>query len=264
MRDLLSMDSGRQWSPFTDYVRLLHCTRPDGVRRRAGPGGRARDGLGVQQLGRADARPRAGERDRDARCRLRQAAPVRSSRDGAHVAVDRCVGQRADVRGHALDLPRPGALRRPDARPRNLERPADRLAGLGQGGHRPFRRPRSTPVTAICGGSTTRGVVASVLSATDSAGSPARRPGTARPRRARRGCTGRSGSATNSSRSIRDTRTVVVRLGTRRPAGTPADVRACRGEQGRNRGGRRRASVSTPSPVAGATEREAFTRPASR
>ena len=55
----------------------------------------------------------------DARCRLRKAAPVRAARDGAHVAVHRRGRQRADVRGHPLDLPRPGALRRPDARPRN-------------------------------------------------------------------------------------------------------------------------------------------------
>ena len=52
MRDLLSMDSGREWSVLTDYVQLLARARPHALRHRARADRGARHGLGIQQLGR--------------------------------------------------------------------------------------------------------------------------------------------------------------------------------------------------------------------
>ena len=120
VRDLLSNDSGRRWSPGST-------TRSSAGRDRTGSpstqaGGTTGDGVGVQQLGRPD--PAAG---------LRSARPgqdvaafaqatVRAARDHRHHDDHRRGGQRADVRGGAVDVSRHGAVRPGDARPGALGR----------------------------------------------------------------------------------------------------------------------------------------------
>ena len=69
VRNLLSMDSGREWSPLTDYLRLLPARDRTAFAIGLGQARGAGDGLGVQQRGRADARPRAREGDRRGRRR---------------------------------------------------------------------------------------------------------------------------------------------------------------------------------------------------
>ena len=138
VRDLLSNDSGREWSLLTDYVQLLggarpHARSPIGLRQTAAPGTVwAYNNSAEQTLERV--LQRATGRDV---VDVRAAAPVRSARHDAHDDDHRQGGQRADVRGRAVDLPRHGPLRAADARPGPLGRPADRVARLGRGGDGP-------------------------------------------------------------------------------------------------------------------------------
>ena len=110
--------------------------RPHGLRDRPRAGCSAGRRLGLQQLGRADARPRAGESDRRGRLDLRRAAPVRASGHDAHLARHRPRRQAAAVRGNAVDLPGPRAIRPADARSGPLGGEADRLVRLGGEGDR--------------------------------------------------------------------------------------------------------------------------------
>ena len=148
---------------------------------------------------------------------------------------DRRGRQRADVRGHAVDLPRPGALRLADARPRQWggTQIVSRdwvEAGDGQVVDRAQRRLR-LPVVAQ-----PQGHVASPLAATSlrAARRRRRRRGRLVARRAATTCSGRSGSATRSCRSIPGTGPSSS-ASARRAAPAAADVRARRGEQGRHR-----------------------------
>ena len=136
VRNLLSMDSGREWSALTDYLRLL--AAPDrtafaiGLGQDAAPGDVwAYNNAAVQTLDPVLAKA-TGEDVVD----VRRAAPVRPARHDAHLARHRRAGQPAAVRGHAVDLPGPGALRPADARSGPLGRQADRLARLGEEGDR--------------------------------------------------------------------------------------------------------------------------------
>ena len=217
MRDLLSMDSGRQWSVFTDYVRLL--AAPDrtafaiGLRQSEAPGKVWAYNNSAEQtldrvLQKATGQGRRG---------LRGAASLRPARHAPHGDDDRQGRQRADVRGHPIDLPRHGALRPADAGSGALGRPADRLAQLGASRPPGARRRSSTPATATSGGSTAR-----ASWPTSSAPRACRRcsaqPGSGASCPAPRArCTGRSGLGNQIVQVDPASKTVVVRLGNPNP-----------------------------------------------
>ena len=166
VRDLLSMDSGREWNVVTDYLSLLGA--PDrtafaiGLGQDAAPGVEwAYNNSAVQTLDRV-LQKATGQDVAD----VRPHAHLRAARHGAHDDGDRQGGQRAAVRGHPLDLPRHGALRRPHARQGALARQADRVVRAGS--HRPPARS-SSKLNAAYGylwWLNRHGVIASVTAAT--------------------------------------------------------------------------------------------------
>ena len=262
VRDLLSMDSGRQWSPFTDYVRLL--TARDQTEFAVGLGQEAAPGTvwaynnsAVQTLDRV-LENATGTRVVDF-ARRRLFAPLGMAHTSLSTDASGNAQMFEGMRSTCRDLARFGVLMLDHGiwSGRQIVSRAWVKAATG------VRRPRSTPVTAICGGSTTRGSSPSVLSATTLRG-------------ARHAARGRLvpgapdgmywalglGDQTHPGRPENEDGRRPSRDG--EPAGSASDVRACRGEQGRHRGGRPRASVSTPPPGAGAARTEKLTRPASR
>ena len=265
VRDLLSMDSGRQWSAFTDYVRLLAARDRTafaiGLGQAAAPG----HGLGVQQLGCADARPRAAEGDRHGTsstfAKQRLFAPLGMTH--TTMTTDRAGNAQMfeGMRSTCRDLARFGVLmldrgawggrqivssgwvaqatgRVVDEAQRRL-----RLSLVAQPRGRPRRRRSRRPA---CRQARARREAGRLV------------PG------APDGMYWALGLGNQIIQVDPGTSTVVVRLGTAEPIPTAADVRARRGERGRHRGGRPRASVSTPPPGAGAARSEKLTRPASR
>ena len=135
VRDLLSMDSGREWSALTDYVGLLAARDRTafaiGLGQAAAPGTVwAYNNSAVQTLDRVLFAATHESVVRFAQQRLFRPLGM------AHTTMttDRA-GNAQMFEGVRSKLSRPGALRRAHARPRPLAREADRLAGLGRAGH---------------------------------------------------------------------------------------------------------------------------------
>ena len=152
LRDLLSNDSGRDWSLAQDYVQLLRA--PDATAFAVGLGQAhppgtvwAYNNSAIQTLERVVAGTLGA--DIPAVAQQRIFAPLGMDHSAAHHRSQR---PRADVHGAALDVSRHGALRVALPRPRRVERHAHRVGEVGAGGHRRAVDAAQRRATGSCGG----------------------------------------------------------------------------------------------------------------
>ncbi len=198
IRDLLSMDSGRQWSVLSDYVRLIvaadRTAYAIGLRQTAPPGRIwAYNNAAVQTLQRVLQKATGENVTTFAEQHLFAPLGMRHTTMTTDKAGNAQLFE--GIHSTCLDLARFGVLMLDDGR--SAEGRSSRE--LGRGRHRHARRQRSTPATATCGGSTIGACSPTRLTATSVAvGRELDRDArTARASAHRTTCTGRSVSATS-------------------------------------------------------------------